>query len=576
MSGLIPQAAIEEVLQRINIVELIDQFVPLKKQGNNFTACCPFHNEKTPSFSVNQQKQFYHCFGCGVGGNAINFLMQYNHFHFVEAVEWLAEKVGFELPKTTENVSDNQPRRTQLALLKNISQFYQQCLKQTPDAIEYLQSRGLTGEIAKQFQIGFAPPGWNNLQKQFPGRDNQQQLIQTGMLIHKDNGNTYDRYRNRIMFPIINRKGDVIGFGGRVIDANDNPKYLNSPETPIFHKSRELYGFYHTLNAQSQLSQVVIVEGYLDVIALFQHDVPYAVATMGTATTKDHIHQLTRYCKHLIFCFDGDKAGHDAAWRALQTCLPLLRDGLQIHFLFLPNGEDPDSIIKKEGKTAFMQRLQQAYSLSDYLFKKVSHRLDLSTVAGKTQLIEAIKPLLKQIPPGAYYELLIQAISQATRLDAMRINGMLETQAQKTQSKTTKSLTPIKKAIAIILQQPQILKKIANLKKPSMLQGNDGEVLIELLSVLMSNPDLSTAALVEKWRDTNTFQLLNELATWDLAIPESGMAAELQAIFCMFNDQQTQQVVTQLLQKANQQGLSSDERAKLQALIKQSKQREEN
>ncbi len=332
MPGLIPQPFIDELLNRIDLVELIDSYVPLKKSGTSFVACCPFHSEKTPSFNVVFKKQFYHCFGCGASGNAISFIMQYLNYNFIETIELLAAKLGLQIPREGQN-EKNQPSPNLYQLLSKISQFYQQTLKNKgQDAINYLRQRGLNGEIAKLYQLGYAPAGWQTLEETF--KRYRSELISTGMLIEKPDGRTYDRYRHRIMFPIHDRQGRIIGFGGRALDAAQKPKYLNSPETIIFQKSRELYGLHAILKQQTTIDNIIIVEGYMDVIAVAQYGIHNAVAALGTATSSYHIQLLSKYTSELIFCFDGDAAGRQAAWRALESCLPHLNSGLDANFIF--------------------------------------------------------------------------------------------------------------------------------------------------------------------------------------------------------------------------------------------------
>jgi len=377
MAGRIPQHFIDDLLTRIDIVEVIDHRVPLKKAGHEYKACCPFHGEKTPSFTVSQVKQFYHCFGCGEHGNAISFLMDYEHMDFVEAIEALAHGAGIEVPR--EAGTDQAPQSSNQAaydLLEQTAQYYQQQLRDHAEAqraVDYLKERGLTGEVAARFGIGFAPPGWDNLTRAL-GNDKkiQQELLNTGLVIERnDSSGIYDRFRDRIQFPIHDRRGRTIGFGGRVINKDDTPKYLNSPETPVFHKGRELYGLYEARKAMRKLVRILVVEGYMDVVALAQFDINYAVATLGTATTHDHLETLFRTVPEIIFCFDGDRAGRQAAWRALENTLPVLRDGRAARFLFLPDGEDPDSQVRKTGKTGFEAAMDQATHLSDFFFDQL-------------------------------------------------------------------------------------------------------------------------------------------------------------------------------------------------------------
>ena len=382
MAGRIPRQFIDDLLARADIVDLIDGRVPLKKAGKNYQACCPFHNEKSPSFTVSQDKQFYHCFGCGEHGNAISFLMEFDRLDFVDAIEELASHCGVEVVREENNASPAQQRQQQLAyqqkqddyeLMNQVSRFYQQQLKIAADketAINYLKSRGLSGEIVKRFGIGYISDAWDGMMKVFsPQGKANQQLVDLGMAIQGDKNRPYDRFRARIMFPIRDKRGRVIGFGGRVL-GDEKPKYLNSPETRVYHKGQELYGLYEAKQANKTLNRLVVVEGYMDVVTLAQHGVDYAVASLGTSTTSDQLQTLFRTVKEVICCYDGDRAGRDAAWRAMENALPLIRDGFSLKFVFVPDGEDPDSLIREKGQQAFEKILDQAMPLSQFLFDK--------------------------------------------------------------------------------------------------------------------------------------------------------------------------------------------------------------
>ncbi|NAX39732.1 DNA primase, partial [Vibrio sp. V26_P1S5P106] len=399
MAGQIPRSFIDDLLARLDIVDIIDARVKLKKKGKNYSACCPFHNEKTPSFSVSQEKQFYHCFGCGVHGNAIDFLMEYERLEFPEAIEELASSLGLEVPREERPGgpfnkqaprTNSEEKRTLYDLMGSIAQFYRQQLKAptSRQAIEYLKNRGLSGEIVQKFGIGYVADEWDLIRKNFgQSRQNQEMLVTGGMLIENDKGNRYDRFRGRIMFPIRDRRGRVIGFGGRVI-GDGTPKYLNSPETPIFHKGKELYGLYEVLEAYREPEQILVVEGYMDVVALAQYGVDYSVASLGTSTTGDHLQLLFRQTNTVVCCYDGDRAGREAAWRALENALGYLKTGNILKFLFLPDGEDPDSYIRTQGKERFEQAIKEAKPLSSYLFDNLidSYNINLGTVEGKSTL----------------------------------------------------------------------------------------------------------------------------------------------------------------------------------------------
>ena len=426
--GMIPRSFIDDLVARVDIVELIDSAVPLKRTGKNYSACCPFHKEKTPSFTVSPDKQFYHCFGCGQSGNALGFMMEYYRSDFVEAVETLASRAGLEVPRET-NPQQSQQHSANKALyevLEKANQHYQRQLRQAPDkerAINYLKGRGLSGQIAKHFQVGYSPPGWNLLLNEESLRPYKaEQLVEAGLTIakneqgSKDRALQYDRFRDRIIFPIRDSRGRCIAFGGRVL-GDDKPKYLNSPETPVFNKGKELYGFYEAKQANNKLSKVIVVEGYMDVIALAQMGVNNAVATLGTAIGSDHLHLLFRSVSEVVFCFDGDTAGRQAAERALHNALPFLQDGRQLRFLFLDEGEDPDTVVRKDGPELFEHNANNAKPLSEFLFEHLGKDLDLSSMDGRASLAKQATPLINQMPKGLFYEMMIGRLAEITKLD---------------------------------------------------------------------------------------------------------------------------------------------------------------
>ena len=420
MGALIPQQFIDELLAKTDIINFIDSYVPLKKQGASHAACCPFHDEKTPSFNVIAKKQFYHCFGCGVSGNVISFAMSYLNQDFPEAIETLAARAGLEVPKDSQSTRSHVKSLPLYELLDKIAVFYQNKLQTSGhDATSYLENRGVSADIIKRYQIGYAPKGWHALEQPFKPHLNA--LITTGMLVLKDDQSTYDRYRHRIMFPIHDRHGRLIGFGGRAIDKDQKPKYLNSPETVIFQKNRELYGLHQVLKTHPNPKDILIVEGYMDVVALAEHGFLNAVATLGTATSTYHLQLLSKHTQTLIFCFDGDAAGMKAALRALENTLPILDGKLNAQFIFLPEGEDPDSLVRLEGHEAFMQRIKQATPLHEHLLHMLTESLDMTSLAGRSQLLGAITPFYQKIPDGPYKQLLLDELARLTHLDAHRI-----------------------------------------------------------------------------------------------------------------------------------------------------------
>ena len=423
---MIPKSFIQDLLNRLDIVDVVERYVPLKKAGANFVACCPFHNEKSPSFTVSQSKQFYHCFGCGAHGTAIGFVMEHAGLGYVDAIEELARGIGLEVPNERPVAGESYQKIAPdlYEVTQTATRYYREQLKLSQRAIDYLKQRGLSGEIAAKFGIGYAPDAWQNLAATFPDYQDAT-LSETGLVVSGDDDKRYDRFRNRIMFPIINVRGQVIGFGGRVLDKGE-PKYLNSPETPLFEKGRELYGLFQAQKAIRAEQRVLVVEGYMDVVALAQHGVEYAVATLGTATTPYHIQKLLRLTGHIVFCFDGDKAGQRAAWRALENALPYLQDGKRISFLFLPVEHDPDSFIREFGKAAFEQRIQESMPLSAYLLREVSAELDLRTQEGRNQLLQRAKPLLTAIAAPATALLLRKEVAALSGVSQAELEALYE------------------------------------------------------------------------------------------------------------------------------------------------------
>ncbi|MCB1934668.1 MAG: DNA primase [Nitrosomonas sp.] len=522
---MIPPSFIHDLLNRINIVDAIDRHVSLKKAGANYIACCPFHSEKTPSFTVSPTKQFYHCFGCGAHGNAINFLMEYSGYSFVEAVEYLAAFVGMPMPelkavpqqavrKTSGEKTDGEPIITVQELyeaMRSVTQFYREQLKQSPKAIEYLKKRGLTGQTAARFAIGYAPEDWQNLSETFPDYHSEKTkhiLLRTGLMVTNDNDKHYDRFRDRIMFPIVNQKGQIVAFGGRILEQGE-PKYLNSPETEIFVKGQEIYNLFAARKAIRDAACVLVVEGYMDVVALSQHGIDYAVATLGTATTDVHIQKLLRYSDKVIFCFDGDNAGKKAARRALENSLAQLSDGKSIHFLFLPEGEDPDSFVRCHGKAVFEQQIMQALPLSEFLLSTLSQSLNLQNNEDRAKFIHEMKPLMQRITAPALTLILLKRIGQMCDLDQHDLTALLEISQTKA-SRVSKS-TPRKQPMSlyrwlllVLLHRP---KFFSSLEKELILkcEGSDEELaaLKFLVEFLDNRPDIVN--------DGGNFSILNHL-----------------------------------------------------------------
>ncbi len=571
MANRIPQAFIDDLLARIDIVELIDTRVTLKKTGVNYAACCPFHTEKTPSFTVSPTKQFYHCFGCGAHGNAIGFLMAYDRLEFIDAIETLAHQLGMMIPN--EIAQETQKSYSDLyGLLEKATQYYQTQLNQAPNAQSYLQKRGVSAEMIQRFRIGFAPAGWDSLLRHLVKSSAiKAQLVEAGMLIKSNQGKIYDRFRERLMFPIRDLRGRIIGFGGRTL-GSDTPKYLNSPETPIFHKGSELYGLFEARQANQKLDQVLIVEGYMDVIALAQHGLTQAVATLGTATSSKHLQRLFRYTQELIFCFDGDDAGQHAAWRALEICLPMMRDGLQIRFMFLPQGEDPDSLIRKEGAILFTQRMTTALPLAEFFFKQLRSQANPSTLEGRAKLVKLATDFLNKMPKGIFHQLMMEQLATIVGMDLDNlISHQLVPKDSTVQIKpsthNTKQLSPIRLAIALILQHPHLIQEVPLPESVTAIPIKGISILTQLYAQIGAQPQLSTGGLLEHWRHKKEGTELAKLAAWDLLIPSEGARAELMGVFDKLTATGLEQQLQQLLAKANQDGLTVQEKQTLLKLL---------
>ena len=516
MSGRIPDSFIEEVLARSDIVELIERRVPLKRAGSEFQACCPFHEEKTPSFTVSPRKQFYHCFGCGAHGSAIGFLMQYEGLEFLDSIEELARAAGLEVP-----VSSSQEPRPDTGLydiLADCSKFYCEQLKKHPAAVEYLKGRGLSGEVSRDFDIGYAPAGWDTLIKHLGSDPHKlEQLKQAGMLSEGKSG-SYDKFRDRIMFPIHDRRGRVIAFGGRAL-SDDGPKYLNSPETSLYHKSRELYGLYMARQRSGRLDKVIVVEGYMDVVALAQFGFKNVVATSGTATTAIQVEILFRAADTIVFCFDGDKAGRKAAWRALEATLPKLREGLQAKFLFLPEGDDPDSMVRTHGEEVFAQHIESASPLSEFFFDHFTATTDLGNLDGRARLVQQTLPYIESMPAGVFKEMMTSRLESLAqhRLQGQQVATPIR--PAEGRGKPVQKRTSMRVALAHLVQNPSLVGSVGDIDDFAGL-GNDEihgvEIFIELVDFCTKRPNITTAQLIELWHDHLALAHLQKLAIWDL------------------------------------------------------------
>ncbi|TON88948.1 DNA primase [Vibrio parahaemolyticus] len=583
MAGHIPRSFIDDLLARLDIVDIIDARVKLKKKGKNYGACCPFHNEKTPSFSVSQEKQFYHCFGCGAHGNAIDFMMEFERLEFVEAIEELASYLGLDVPREQRSGSggggqfnsgpqaSSSEKRSLYDLMGSIAQFYRNQLKQPSSkvAIEYLKDRGLSGEIVQKFGIGYVADEWDLVRKNFgQNKDNQDMLVTGGMLIENDKGNRYDRFRGRIMFPIRDRRGRVIGFGGRVL-GEGTPKYLNSPETPIFHKGKELYGLYEVLQAHREPAQILVVEGYMDVVALAQYGVDYSVASLGTSTTGDHIQMLFRQTNTVVCCYDGDRAGKEAAWRALENALQFLKTGNTLKFLFLPDGEDPDSYVRKYGKAAFEQQIEQATPLSSYLFDNLIelHQINLGNNEGKSALRAYASALIDKIPDPYFQELLEKLLDERTGFDNRLRQPRKKISETRPQPHKEIKRTPMREVIALLIQNPSYAQMVPDLSSVRDLSIPGLSLFADVLDKCQAHPHINTGQLLEHWRNSQNEALLSRLASWDIPLDEDNQEEIFLDSLDKIIAQCVEKQIENLQAKARSVGLSAEEKRELLALM---------
>ncbi len=564
--------------------------VALKRSGRESKGCCPFHNEKSPSFFVNPVKQFYHCFGCGAHGTAITFLMEHDHLGFVEAVEELAGRAGLEVPREGGEGPTRDRHEDDLhALLANVAQHYRQALAADERARQYLKQRGLTGETINRFAIGYARDSWDDVLQAFGATAaGREALLAVGLLIERDPQHSrgaghYDRFRGRVMFPIRDARGRVIGFGGRIIEQGE-PKYLNSPETVLFHKGRELYGLYEARQSLRQVPRLLVVEGYMDVVRLSQAGIHYAVATLGTSTTPDHLNRLFRVCNEVVFCFDGDRAGRSAAWRALENALPQARDGRQLKFLFLPDGHDPDTLVGEEGKDAFEARLESALPLSEYFVQGLVQDIDVGTVDGRAQLAERARPLVARLPEGVYRELLIDRLALEVRMPAPRLAQLLglEQATPATAASGQPARTPlartvsagrgnlVRQAITLLVQHPAAARAVRDEGELDGVERPGVALLLEMLAVLREE-SLGTAQLLERFRGREEHAALERLAATESLVTEANAAArELRDLYArLVLELGPRQRLDALLDKAADLGLSAEEREELRRLQSQ-------
>lgn len=583
MAGRISRQFIDDLLNRVDIVDLVDSRVPLKKAGKNHQACCPFHNEKSPSFTVSQDKQFYHCFGCGEHGNAISFLMEFDRLDFVDAVEELASYCGVEVIREENTASPEEQRRQQKVyqqkqddyeLMAQISRFFQQQLKVASDkekAISYLKGRGLSGEVVKRFGIGYISDAWDGMMSTFSrnGQANQQ-LIDLGMAIAGDKNRPYDRFRGRIMFPISDKRGRVIGFGGRVL-GDEKPKYLNSPETRVYHKGQELYGLYEAKQANKQLTRLIVVEGYMDVVALAQHGVNYAVASLGTATTFEQLQTLFRTVPEVICCYDGDRAGREAAWRAMENALPLIRDGFSLKFVFLPDGEDPDSLVQSQGQLTFESMLDNAMPLSKFLFEQLMQRVDMTSLEGRAALVESFQPYLSKLPASILKDAILNEIANnfgtGSEQFLSKFTKSLQGEVVKPRVKVSTKVTPVRLALALLLEHPHIANSLGDINVLQPLTVPGIALLMQVLAVCQQNPSIKSPQLLEYFRGTEQGAQLAKLMCWQHHVEaEAATDVFLDSIEKLLNNFVEQRAEV-LLQKARAGQMTAEEKLELQAIL---------
>ena len=635
MAGLIPQSFIDDLLNRTDIVDVVSSRVQLKKAGKNYTACCPFHKEKTPSFSVSPDKQFYYCFGCGAGGNALGFIMDHDNLDFPQAVEDLAKAAGMEIPRE-ESGRPHKPRQPTdsplYPLLTAAADFYRQALKSHPQrkaAVDYLKGRGLTGEIARDFGLGFAPPGWDNLYKHLSSDTLQQKaMIDAGLLVENaETGKRYDRFRDRVMFPIRDSRGRIIAFGGRVL-GDDKPKYLNSPETPVFHKGQELYGLFEARKNNRNLDEIIVVEGYMDVIALAQQGLRNAVATLGTATSEEHLKRLFRVVPSVLFCFDGDQAGRNAAWRALEATLSSLQDGRRARFLFLPEGEDPDTLVRSEGTDAFRARINQhAQPLADYFFQQLTEEADPRSLEGKAHMATLAAPLIDKVPGANLRTLMRQRLLEITGLSGEAVSQLVHSAPQgappptydpgmdydampdysdfhqpqeayapqqewtpkktgaggkkwdnKPWSKNGKRgdrdenyapRTPVAVeaptliALRTLIHHPQLASRVESADHFANESNTYAQVLIALIEAVQKNPKLNSIQLMARWHGTEQGRLLRALAEKEWLIDGDNLEQQFLDTITRLSAGQHTQTLDELIKRARQPGLSAEEQIQI-------------
>lgn len=587
MAGLIPQQFIDDLIARTDIVDLIDSRVKLKKAGKSHVACCPFHGEKSPSFHVSQDKQFYHCFGCGASGNVISFLMEYDRLDFLDTIEELASMYSLDVPrdekgkgqKTAQQYSiDKQKKLDYYELMDKVSQFFRQQLKtheNSKKVIEYLKNRGLSGDVAKTFGIGYSPNDWQVVKDKFCqngghfDKERENQLLDTGVLIKNEKGRIYDRFRDRVMFPIRDRRGRVIGFGGRVLD-DSTPKYLNSPETPIFHKGLELYGFYEAKQANRDLKRLLVVEGYMDVVALAQHGVSWSVASLGTSTTSEQIQLMFRNTSEIICCYDGDRAGREAAWRTLQNSLPQLQDGRQIKFMFLPDGEDPDSMIRQLGEQDFVALVDQAMPLSQFMFDNLISQVEMDSEDGRSKLANLALPMVNSISDGVFQTMMKEKLAKYLGMETDSLDRFISQESPTpatAQRKKANRGSIVRQAIGILIQNPNLANELEGMPRLDQVKLKGTDLLQQLIDQVVEQPTITSAQLLERWRGQNEYNALLKLTSWEHDVANENLQSHFVDSIVQIINKHLELRLEQLAHKSRVEGLTSEERKEYAQLI---------
>ncbi|MDE0611638.1 MAG: DNA primase [Gammaproteobacteria bacterium] len=581
MAGRIPSEFIQQLLARVDLADLIGRYVPLKKAGAEFKACCPFHNEKTPSFTVSPRKGFYHCFGCGAHGTAITFLMDYNRYSFPDAVEELAKQTGLEVPHVGGSVATRQELDPLYECTETACQFYQKELTRSKSAQAYAHERGLSDQICEEYRIGYAPPGFENLGSKLSARFSKELLLKVGLLSEKEN-RVYDKFRNRLMFPIRDSRGRVLGFGGRVIDSEDRPKYMNSPETPLFHKGRVLYGVHELQQHRGKVNYLILTEGYMDVVSLAQAGVRNALATLGTATTEDHIRQMGRFCRTFVFCFDGDPAGRAAGWRALENLLPVLREGDEVRFAHLEEGEDPDSYIRAHGTSGWKEFIREAVPLEDYFFTHLEQGLNLDSASGKSVLVAKARPLLEKVGAPVFRDLMIRKLCDTTGLreDQLRLESAASGRTEVRRLKPTPSGRPttIRKMIRLLLEYPGLARLVSSPDELRAIPEPGFRLFAAVVELAKKNPEITPPGIIESFHGQDAEKHLSSLMSWR-PIELSGVQEEEEAHETFmegmrrFREKLVKQQISRLhIRQVEQGALNDAEQEKLASLRKELKQ----